>query len=34
LTLGGLAALLIERLRLDPAHWWPAAFIALLERPG
>jgi hypothetical protein len=34
LTLGGLAVLLSERLRLAPARWRPAAFIALLERPG
>jgi hypothetical protein len=34
LALGGLAALLCERLRLAPARWRPAAFIALLERPG
>jgi hypothetical protein len=34
MTLGGLAVLLSTMLRLPPAHWRPAAFIALLERPG
>jgi hypothetical protein len=34
LTLGGLAVLLSTLLRMPRAHWRPAAFIALLERPG
>jgi hypothetical protein len=33
-TAGGLAVLLSTLLRLPPARWRPAAFIALLERPG
>ena len=33
-TLGGVAVLLTERVRLRPTRWRPAAFIALLERPG
>ncbi|HXD59268.1 MAG TPA: hypothetical protein VN606_15180 [Thermoleophilaceae bacterium] len=33
-TLGGLSVLLSTLLRLPPARWRPAAFIALLERPG
>jgi hypothetical protein len=34
LALGGFAVLVSTLLRLPPARWRPAAFIALLERPG